>query len=88
MATITFGGHTLEFKVVGDEVYIKCKNVTGTLTQALAFRNKKKNSRLVYSFGEAKVKNVGKDLVQVGCLTDSKNKINEIINHCKNLRDE
>jgi len=87
MATITFGGHTLVFEVVGDEVYITCKNVTGTLTQALAFKNRK-NNRLVYNFGNAKVKPIGKELVQVGCLTDSKNKINEIINHCNELKDE
>lgn len=87
MATITFGGHTVAFKVVGDEIYITCKNVTGTLTQALAFKNKK-NNRLVYNFGKAKIKSIGKDLIQVGCLTDSKKKINEIINHCKELKDE
>lgn len=87
MATVTFGGHNLEFKVVGDEIYIKCKNVTGTLTQVLAFKNKKNNG-LIFSFGKAKIKSVDKSLVQVGCLTDSRKKINEIINHCKKLRDE
>lgn len=85
MEYLTFGGHKMEFEVVGKEVFITCKKVTGTLSEVLAFKAKK-NKGVIYSFGKTKIKRVNKDFIQVGCLIDSKNKVTEIVEHCNKLK--
>lgn len=82
---MTFAGHELEFKLVDGEVYITCKNITGTYSEIMAFKNKT-NPTGVYHFGSALSKQRARNFLQVGCLLDSLTKVDEIIKHCEKLK--
>jgi len=82
---ITFNSYPMDFKLVGDEVFITCKNVTGTLTQIEKFRNNKLNRRCY--FGECKVRNWRNKMVKIDCLEDTREKIELIYKHAKEIKD-
>jgi len=82
---MTFSGHDLEFKLLDGEVYIKCKHITGTYSEILAFKNKT-NPTGVYYFGEALSKQRAGKFIQVGCLLDSLAKVDEIIKECEKIK--
>lgn len=82
-----FAGHDLIFTKIDDEVYIECKNVIGTFTDIMAFKKRSSVSG-VYQFGNALAKQRGRNFLQVGCLMDSLDKVEEIIKHCEQLKNK
>lgn len=84
---MTFAGHELIFTKLEDEVYIECKNVIGTYSDIMAFKNRTSVTG-VYQFGNAMAKQRGRNFIQVGCLMDSLAKVDEIIKNCEKLKKE
>lgn len=83
---LTFGGFPVEFERRDDEVYVHCKGVVGTLSQAEEFINDKLNRR--HYFGTSKIRNWRNNQIRIDCLQDSRNKFNEILNKAKQFKNE
>ena len=84
-----FAGYPVEFRVVGNEVLVNCKNVTGTYTQAKAFV-KRQNPTNIYPFGAkttdpAYLQHVPGADVKIACLQDSNEEFMELYYHCEEL---
>ncbi len=89
-----FGGYPVEMRVVtvtggNKEVLINCKNVTGTFSQAKAFK-KKSNITNEYPWGvktsvPAFITDVPGNRVSIACLTDTKDQFLNLYNECEAL---
>lgn len=91
-----FGGYPVEMRLVngrdGQEVLIHCKNVTGTFSQAKAFKNKT-NYVNQYPWGiktsaPAFITDVPGERVSIACLTDTRQKFLELYDKCEELLNE
>jgi len=86
---LTFAGYPVQMRVVGDDVLVNCKNVTGTYSQAKAFM-KNSSPTNIYPWG---VKTTvpaflthepGGD-VRIACIQDTRAKFEELYEECERL---
>jgi hypothetical protein len=86
---LTFGGWPVEFRVVGDEVLVNCKNVTGTYSQAKAFvKNQYPTNTYPWGIKTTKpafLENIPGGNVNIACLEDTKAKFMELYYECERL---
>jgi len=66
---LTFGDYPVYMEVIGEEVFITCKGITGTLTQGHKFLNKEKKTR--YYFGVCRIRSYPNKIVKIDCLEDT-----------------
>ena len=83
---MTFGGHPITFKKVGDVVFVTCKGVTGTDVQIKEFL--RKNGIGHFKFGESRIKKYPKKMVRIDCLSDTKKQIEFLYKQSQKLKDE
>lgn len=81
---ITFNGHPVTMDLIDDEVYITCKGVVGTLSQAKEYIENKKHGK--FYFGEARIRNYPDKKVKIDCLIDDYSKILQIYKQAKQLK--
>lgn len=88
---LTFGGHPVELRKIdtinGPDVLVHCKHVTGLFSQAKAFREKKNFITNVYPWGvkttePAYITNLHNGDIGIACLTDTKQKFDELYAEC------
>jgi hypothetical protein len=83
---LTFAGYPVTMELIDDEVYVTCKGVTGSLSQATAYLEKKKKEK--YYFGESRIRSYPDKMVKIDCLMDTFGKFLEIYEQAKKFRDE
>lgn len=84
---MTFGGFPVEIKFQDDEVFVTCKGVTGTLTQARHFLKRKGNLNKYY-FGESRIRMRPDKRVRIDCLEDSFRQFTFIYEQAEKLKHE
>jgi hypothetical protein len=85
MKDLSFAGYPVTMELIGDEVYVTCKGVTGTLTQARGFISNSK-SGIIHYFGVAKIKRGKEKTVNIDCLNDTMKKFINIYKQAKHLK--
>jgi len=88
-STLFFAGYPVLMRVVGDEVLVNCKNVTGTYSQAKAFL-KNMSPTNTYPFGIKTVEpafltNVPGGDVRIACIQDTREKFIALYDECERL---
>jgi len=83
---LTFGGFPVEMELIDDEVYVTCKGVTGSLTQAEKYLENKKGEK--FYFGESRIRNYPNKMVKIDCLIDSLENFLQIYEHAKKFKNE
>jgi hypothetical protein len=83
---LTFCNFPVEMELVGDEVYVSCKGVTGTLTQAELYLDNEKGKK--FYFGESRIRNYPDKMVKIDCLIDTRVKFLQIYKEAKKLKNE
>lgn len=86
---LTFGGYPVTLRVVGDDVLVNCKNVTGAYSQARAFV-KNQSPTNIYPWGikttkPAFLEYIPGGNVNIACLEDTKAKFMELYDECEKL---
>lgn len=84
-----FAGYPVIMRVVGDEVLVNCKNVTGTYSQAKAFLSNS-NPTNTYPWGikttePAFLTNVPGGDVRIACIQDTKAQFMKLYDECESL---
>lgn len=81
MEKLTFGGYPLKVIFLEGTTIIKCKGVSGTLNQIELFLNGKPHE--VFYFGESKMVRLRLGEVEIDCLKDTMDNINEVYTKLK-----
>jgi hypothetical protein len=84
-----FAGYPVVMRVVGNEVLVNCKNVTGTFSQAKAFLSNS-NPTNVYPWGikttvPSFLTNEPGGDVRIACIQDTKEQFMKLYYECENL---
>lgn len=82
----TFNGFPVTMQYLDGEVYVTCKGVVGTLSQADKFMENKKNEK--FYFGESRIRRYPDKMIKIDCLYDKYSKFVEIYNRAKELKNE
>jgi hypothetical protein len=83
-SNIEFGNYPVYIIPIEGDCAILCKGVKGLLSEMVSFLEKR-NPTNYYPFGSRKFTMNHEGKVEVDCLSDSINKLEQIVNFCKNL---
>jgi len=81
-----FGGYPITLELIGEEVIIHCKNVTGTLSQIEGFLNDKTWKR--HYFGDCKIRRWRNNEIKIDCLKDSEENFLKLYKQIKKYKYE
>ena len=89
---LTFDGFPIEFRKIGDDIILRCKNVIGLYSQIETYYKNEDPYVLTYWFGvrkkdrcEISSSMIKRGGLRIGCLTASKEEVTEVRNYCNQL---
>lgn len=83
---LTFNGYPVSLELIDGEVYVTCKGVTGSLTQAEKYLDNEKGKK--FYFGESRIRNYPDKMVKIDCLIDTFENFYKIYETAKQFKQE